>query len=499
MRANQPHIGPLLAPELRGVLGDWRRGPGALRDRLTASLREGIESGDLVAGLRLPPERTLAAQLGVGRGTVVAAYEALRERGLLERRQGSGTVVRSEVGALASARAAELATALQHNLLFRGLDPEGGGGIDLVGTHGPASPEVREALVAAAAGLDLGALSAHHGYHPFGYPPLRRAVAAHLTGLGLPSSEEEVLITGGAQQAISVLATCLVEPGAVVVVEDPTFPGAIDAFRTAGARVITVPVRSDGVDLDALAGTLAEHPVRAVYLMPTFHNPMGCVLPEAGRRRLAALARAHDVPVIEDGALSELSLGDPPPPPVAVHAGRAPLVSVGSMSKLFWGGLRIGWIRGPRPMITHLGRVKAVADLGSSIPSQVIAAGLIGRAAEVRAARCAELRTNLDLLGDLLARHLPGWTWRRPEGGVSLWVRLPSGSASELAAVAAIHGLAIVPGPVMSARGSFDDHLRLPLTRDAATLREGVDRLARAWHELDAAANDRSQRFQIVV
>jgi DNA-binding transcriptional MocR family regulator len=168
------------------------------------------------------------------------------------------------------------------------------------------------------------------------------------------------------------------------------------------------------------------------------------------------------------------------------------------MSKLFWGGLRVGWIRGPRPLIAQLGRVKAVADLGSSIASQAIAVPLLARAAEIRELRRRELSETCDLLTGLLARGLPGWTWRRPDGGVSLWVRLPFGSASDLARVAAGHGVAIVPGSVMSARSAFDDHLRLPLTRDAQTLRDGVDRLARAWLDYDrpAAASD---RMQIVV
>lgn len=481
------------------MLARWRAGDGALRDRLTAALRAGIEGGELMPGLRLPPERTLAAQVGVGRGTAVAAYEALRDLGLVERRQGSGTVVRPEATGLPSGRAAELATALQRNLLFRGLNAAGDlGVVDLVASCAPAGRAVGDALRDVTAGLDLGELSAHHGYHPLGHPPLRRAVAAHLTGLGLPTAAEEVLITGGGQQAISVLATCLLEPGAAVVVEDPTFPGAIDAFRTAGARILTVPVHASGVDVDGLAATMSEHPVRAVYLMPTFHNPTGCVVPEPARRRLAALARAHDVPLIEDDTLAELSLGGDPPAPVAVHAGGAPVLTVGSLSKVFWGGVRIGWIRGPRPLIAHLGRVKAVADMGTSIVSQAIAAGLLERADEIRALRRRELGATLDLLSGLLARHLPGWTWRRPEGGVSLWVRLPSGSASELAALAAGHGVAILPGPVMSARGAFDDHIRLPLARDEAILRDGVDRLAGAWRDYQLSASS-SERLQIVI
>ncbi|HEY0409065.1 MAG TPA: GntR family transcriptional regulator, partial [Candidatus Dormibacteraeota bacterium] len=190
-----------MAPELHAVLSGWRSGDGPLRDRLAAALRAGVEGGDLTPGMRLPPERSLAAQLGVGRGTVVAAYAALGELGLLERRQGSGTVVRSETTALASGRAAELATALQRNLLFRGLNAAGGVGVDLIGTCAPAGPAVREAMRSATAAIDLDGLGAHHGVQPLGHPPLRRAVAAHLTALGLTTTADEVLITGGAQQA----------------------------------------------------------------------------------------------------------------------------------------------------------------------------------------------------------------------------------------------------------------------------------------------------------
>lgn len=470
-----------LDPHLGEVLEHWRSGRGPLYERLATALRAGIERGQLLPGARLPPERLLADELDVGRSTAVAAYGALRRAGLVERRQGSGTVVRAEVGTLASTRAAELSTSLQRNVVFRRLNESLEATVDLLGATAANSPALRGALTEALAEIDVDELAAHHGYEPLGHPPLRCAVAQHLTALGLPTDEREILITSGAQQAVSLTATCYVEPGQLVVMEDPTFAGAIDAFRTAGARIVCVPVREDGTDVDALAATLGASAVRAVYVMPTFHNPTGTLVPEDARRRLAALARTTGVPLIEDNTLADLSLGDPPPPPIAAFARDAPILTIGSLSKLFWGGLRIGWIRGPQSMIAHLRRLKAVTDLGSSLLAQAVAVRLLDREPTFKASHQRELRADLDHLAALLRHHLPDWTWREPEGGLSVWARVPHGSATELAHIANRLGVAIVPGPVMSPSSAFDDFVRLPLGQRRDLVTDGIERLAGAW------------------
>jgi DNA-binding transcriptional MocR family regulator len=470
-----------LDPYLAETLEHWRGGRGPLYERLAAALRAGIERGTLLPGTRLPPERVLSAELGVGRTTAVGAYEVLRREGLVERRQGSGTMIRAEVGTLTSTRAAELSTSLQRNVMFRRLNESPDTTVDLVGAHPTNSPELRGALADALSGVDVDELAEHPGYEPLGHPPLRRAVARHMTRAGLPTDEQEVLITSGAQQAISLAATCYVEPGQLVVLEDPTFAGAIDAFRMAGARILTVPVREDGTDVAALAATLGASAVRAVYLMPTFHNPTGALVPEESRRRLAMLARSTGVPIIEDNTLAEISLSADPPPPIAAFARDAPVLTIGSLSKLFWGGLRIGWIRGPKSMIAHLRRLKAVTDLGSSLLAQVVATALLERADEFRDLHRRELREDVEHLAVLLERDLPDWTWRVPEGGLSIWARLPHGSATELAHVAHRLGVAIVPGPVMSPLSAFDDYVRLPLGQGREARGTGMERLARAW------------------
>jgi DNA-binding transcriptional MocR family regulator len=486
--------------ELRHALDGWRRGTGPLYQRLAEALADAAERGELLPGTRLPPERDLAVHLGVARTTVSAAYKQLELRGLVARRQGRGTHVTGAEGAEAGARAAELTTSLQRNVLFRRLGEDPADAVDLLSICEAPGPAVREVLTSAGAAVNVGELADEHGYLPLGYPPLRRAVAAHLTARGLVTDAEEILITAGAQQALSLLASYYVTPGAMVVVEDPTFPGAIDAFRTAGARILTVPVGQAGTDVGLLAATISQSQVRAVYLMPTFHNPTGCVVPTQARRELAQLSQITGIPFIEDNTLAELALGNEPPLPLAAYARGAQIASVGSLSKVFWAGLRVGWIRGPRPVIAQLGRLKAVTDLGTSLVSQAIAVNLLADADRVWDLRRRELAERLALLQDLLGRHLPDWSWRPPGGGLCIWARLPDGSSTELAQIASRHGVLIAPGSVMSPAGRFDEHIRLPFDYRPAKLEQGVRRLSRAWRAYRGVLDAQGpQRIDVIV
>jgi DNA-binding transcriptional MocR family regulator len=480
VRANQGQIGTLSA-ELRRALDGWAERQGPRYRRLAMSLAEAVEREELLAGTRLPAERQLAAQLGLGRATVAAAYELLRRMSVVERRQGRGTEIVAREGALVRGRAAELAASLQRNLLFRRLGEPTGEVIDLIGSCAAPNGAVRAAIASALRQLDLDRLACDNGYFPLGYPPLRQALARHLSAQGLPTREPEILVTGGAQQAISLVAACYLQPGQVVVLEDPTFPGAIDAFRTAGARLLTVPVTALGADVDMLGSTVAEHAVRAIYLMPSFHNPTGAVLSEERRRRIAQLSQTTGVLVIEDDTEAELGFGRVAPRPIASFAEDAPVLSIGSMSKLFWGGLRVGWIRGSQSMIGQLGRLKAVSDLGTSLLSQGVAVELLADVERLRAARRRELAERLSLVAELLDVHLATWQWRRPAGGLSVWARLPDGSASDLAHVAAEHGVSIVPGSVMSVNARFDEYVRLPFDHQPDVLERGLLRLKAAW------------------
>jgi DNA-binding transcriptional MocR family regulator len=498
--ANQLRIGMRMPLELGGALEGWRLGEGPLQRRLAAALASAVERHDLLPGLKLPPERVLAAQLGVARTTVSAAYALLERRGLVDRRQGRGTHVTGADGTPTSLRAADLTTSLQRNVIFRRLTEGSPHAIDLLGSSAPPGTMIRQAVATAAGAIDLDELMTDHGYYPLGFPPLRQAVAAHLSARGLPTTQEQVLVTGGAQQAISLLAAYYVSPGSVVVLEDPTFPGAVDAFRAVGGRILSVPVHAAGADIELIAATLAENTVRAVYLMPTFHNPAGAVMPEAARRELVRFGHASGVPIIEDNTLAELALGCEPPLPLAAYGRDAHIVSIGSLSKLFWAGLRVGWIRAPGSVIAQLGQRKAVADLGSSLVSQAIAAGMLADAKRISDLRRAELTGRLALLEALLHGALPDWRWRRPKGGLSIWARLPAGSSTELAQIASRRGVLVAPGPLMSPTGQFEEFIRLPFDHEPAVLREGVRRLASAWQSYAAALDSHGcSRMDVIV
>ena len=459
------------AKELAGVIGRWSSGQGPLYDRLAVALRRHIEQGQLRPEALLPPERTLARTLAVSRNTVAAAYEMLRAEGLIDRRQGSGTTV--------APRRFSPSGDYRANPLFLALLEGSGASIDLTCAVGDAAPMVRE-LVLDPTTWEGDALGGS-GYQPAGLPALREAVAAHLSGRGLETSPAEVLITTGAQQAISLLARVLLRHGDLVVVEEFTFPGALDAFEAAGACVTTVPMTRHGADLDALERVLCTKRPRLVYLQPSFHNPVGALMPPPARKRLADLAASHNLPVIDDAVVADFGLGEPVPPPVPCYRPDAPVVLVGSLSKLFWGGLRIGWLRAPRPMISFLARAKAVEDLGGSALGQVLAVRLLERVDEVIAWRNRQLRHGLDRVEAALRDAGTGWEWERPSGGQSLWVRMPGADAEAFAQRAIRHGVSIIPGPLLSPVGSGRDRFRLPFVAPPDQLEKAVELLAGAW------------------
>jgi DNA-binding transcriptional MocR family regulator len=482
--------------DLTRALGDFPRGKGPLYQELADAIATAVERSDLLPGTRLPPERSLAEALKVSRTTVVQAYARLREAGTVESRHGSGTWVRrsGKIG-WPSQQEQEVSTAFRRNVVFRSLIERAGGTISFVSAQLAPLPEVDVALKAVAR-RGARALGNGEGYFPMGLPALRKAVAAHLGREGLPTREEEVLITAGAQQAISLVAGLLVGRGETVVTEDPTYIGAIDVFGSAGARVLAAPGAADAIDLDRLRALLAMRP-RLLYLVPTFHNPTGALMSEGTRREIARLCHELQVPVVEDHALAGIALGHRPPPPIACFAPTAPILTIGSLGKLFWTGLRVGFIRGPEPWIARLGRFKALSDLGGPLFSQAVAAALLEEIASAERARRREVGERLKVLTDLLRKHLPEWTWRKPEGGLLLWVRLPGGDAEELAQIAQRHGVALVSGSVNSPDRRFADYIRLPFVADAATMREGIARLARAAAEY--RPRPRATGFDVVV
>jgi DNA-binding transcriptional MocR family regulator len=449
------------------LVGDFDRRPAyaGLADALVLL----IGDGRLPAETRLPSERELTEALGVSRTTVTRAYATLRDSGYAEARQGAGTFTRVPGGASRSHDRA---------LLPRAGDAEA---IDLNCAAPLAPPEIAGAYADA-----LTRLPAHlggHGYFPAGLPELQAAVAASYADRGLPTDPEQVLVTPGALAAVSVVAAALFAPGSGerVLVETPGYPNATERFRLAGARVAASVVDPDGWDFDATAATLRQVAPRAAYVIPDFHNPTGLLMDDAQRERWAADLRRHRVTAIVDESHAMLALeGQPLPRPMAAHAAGA--ITVGSVSKSFWGGLRVGWVRAPHDLVERLTQARVTLDLGVPVLEQLATASLLGDADAVHSRHRARLRDQRDALAAAIGRALPSWRFRLPTGGLSLWCELPHrGAGVALAAEAERHGLIVAPGPVFAAEGGLGRFVRVPFTRRVDELEVAVERLAAAW------------------
>ncbi|MGI5519912.1 PLP-dependent aminotransferase family protein [Micromonospora sp. CA-259024] len=447
-------------------LGRWSSGRGALYLLLAARIRTLIDEGELRPGSRLPPDRALASALVVGRSTVVAAYDLLAGEGRIVRRQGSGTRVAGT--APAPARPTTDAPAFLHL-----LEPQDG--VIMLACAAPDTPPPE--LVAAYTRTlpQLADTVGDIGYHPMGHIALRRAIAARYQSRGLSTTPDQILVTNGGQQALTLLARALIRPGDRVLVQAPTYPGALEAFREETAALRALPV-----SLTGFAAALAEHRPALVYVIATFHNPTGAVMPEQSRRRLAETTAAAGVMLVDDEVLSDLGFpGEQAPLPLAAYHDQ--VITIGSLSKVVWGGLRIGWLRAPAPVIARLARLRAVHDLGGNIPAQLAAADLLPRLDAPQRRGAQQRQARHDHLRAELAHHLPDWQAPAVPGGQTLWVRLPHGDGRSFAQQALRHGVAVLPGSGLDADGRSAEYLRLHFLAPPDQLSEAVHRLATAW------------------
>jgi DNA-binding transcriptional MocR family regulator len=453
---------------LAGLLGDLAGDRLPRYSALAARIRLLTADGRLPLGARLPAERDLAVAAGVSRATVTAAYARLREDGWATARRGAGTWTALPTG---PDRGAWVPAPVEPGV------------VDLAHAAPSAPPEVPAAFAAALD--DLPRLLPEHGYHPAGLPELRARIAERYRGRGLPTTPEQVLVTAGALHGVALAIEAVMRRGQRLLVEHPTYPNALDAASALGRRVLPVAVDPGRPDewLEGVERALGQARPAAAYVMPDFQNPTGLLLDAPRRARPArALARAGTTAIVDE-TFVELGLDATPGAPLAAFAPGH--LSVGSLSKAFWGGIRVGWVRAETDLVKRLTAVAVRSQLSGPAVEQLAACRLLDGADAALQAQRRRLRERRGALVAALRRRLPAWGVPEPAGGLVLWCRLPSARSTALAAAAGRHGLRLAAGPRFGTGHAFEDRLRLPFTHPPERLRHAVDLLAAA--DADAA------------
>lgn len=324
-----------------------------------------------------------------------------------------------------------------------------------------------------------------------GDPLLRTVIADRMTRRGVPTTEADLLVTTGSQQALTLVTTALVEPGDVVAVEEPTYLAALQCFQLAGARIVPVASDDHGMIPSALAEVLERDNPTLVYVVPTFANPSGRTQPMERRKEIAALATEHNTWLVEDDPYGELRYEGTPIPPVAAYGDR--VLYLGSLSKIGAPGLRLGWLRAPEELMPATVIAKQAADLHTSTIDQAAAAIYLTNAD--LDAHVAGLRAAYKERRDTMLRAVPttvpeGTTWTTPEGGMFVWLRLPGNTnTTDVLRTALTHNVAFVPGAPFFATTPDHATFRLSFTTNPPEdIKEGMHRLAAALNTIPNAA-----------
>jgi DNA-binding transcriptional MocR family regulator len=453
-----------------------------------------IENGILLPGDRLPATRDLAEQMGVARISVVAAYDELKSEGYITSQVGRGTFVLDRHGepggsgpAFGSARPpnAEL-----RDLLALANRP---GVINF--SHGTPADDflpvslMREAIDAVLM-RDGGAALAYEV--PEGYPPLRDLVARRLASLGIQAAADEVLITGGCQQALDLAVQALLKPGDVLLTANPTYAGMLDIAHARGVSVIGLPVDDAGMQTDRLEDMILQHRPRLLYVAPTYHNPTGTVMATHRRRHILELAARYHLPVLEDGVYEDLHYSGEIPPPLKALDESGLVLYASSFSKVLLPGMRIGYLVVSGGLGQRLARVKRAADICTPALNQraihlTLESGKLNEHIVIARKTCRERR---DAMLDALARRFPEARWQKPAGGLYLWASLPHDgpTATELYLHALRRGVAFAMGPLFYTTDDGAYFLRLNVAAYGVDhIEAAIARLGEAWRDLAAS------------
>lgn len=433
--------------------------------RLARVLERQIRRGVYAPGERLPGVRRLAAQFQVSVATALSGVETLERQGLIEARPRSGFYVREASPVTSRSpppRTVPTLVSGQERVLRLVQAAHSPGVLDL-GTaipHGDFYP-----LEMVNRCLRRCSRDAHDGYRfPPGDPTLRRQLARRLLTLGCEVDPEDIIITSGCQEAMTLALRALTRPGDVVAIESPSYYGLLQALESLELRALEIP--SDplqGIELPALEAALANWPVRACALVSHFSNPLGSCPDDVHQRALMALLERHGIPLVENDIYGELYHQGRRPAPLKSLEGNTPVLYCGSVAKTLSPGLRVGWVVNTQYR-ERLSYLKYVTNLSTPALAQRGVAQILEEGRDHRPLQQVRrrYREQLAWVTEQVQRCFPSGTrMSRPQGGFVLWVELPQGDALSLARQALTQGISIAPGPVFSASGGYRRCLRL--------------------------------------
>ena len=477
-----------------------------LYQQIKTYLRQGILSGSLAPDTRLPASRQLAQDLGVNRITVENAYAELEAEGLILSRLGSGTyVLAPDTLSPLPKNDTDAPWPLWQQSLQEHRNP--------IRSRQPKQTMTRHPQpVSFASGIGdanmfpaeefrkvLQTVMRRDGFDALnygernGYGPLRESITHILASQGLQTRPDDILITAGSQQALSLVSQLLLNPGDVILVENPTYSGALDLFRALGFKVVGIPVDDQGMQVDGLEKLLQQHHPRLIYTIPNFHNPTGTCLNSARRRQLLVLADRYNVPILEDDFVGDLRYEGRTQPALKALDPGGRVIYVSTFSKMLMPGLRVGFLVAEGPIYDYLVDFKRVNELATSnlIQHALEAYVTVGRYQAHLHRSCQIFRKRRDAMASAIQRYLPaGVHFEIPQGGLFIWLSLPKGmSSEELLPLAWEEGVDFAPGsPFFPEEIKSSPWLRLNfVAQTPAEIEEGMKRLGKAIKRLGAA------------